>query len=147
MTHSTAVGSDYNGTIPVNGSQTVETFSVSSTLRMAVAVRFRRRKALLTPHSDKLVQPSFAAAESGLVTANGKQQGKRLRCDLRASLLDGAAFGGMVGFGETYLPAFVLASDLGEMVAGMVGSVPLVAGGLMQLASPMAVRLLRSHRR
>ena len=147
MTHSTAVGSDYNGTIPVNGSQTVETLSVSSTLRMAVAVRFRRRKALLTPHSAKLVQPSFAAAESGLVTANGKQQGKRLRCDLRASLLDGAAFGGMVGFGETYLPAFVLASDLGEMVAGMVGSVPLVAGGLMQLASPMAVRLLRSHRR
>ena len=53
----------------------------------------------------------------------------------------------MVGFGETYLPAFALAVGLGEMAAGMVSSVPLVAGGLMQLASPMAVRLLRSHRR
>lgn len=70
-----------------------------------------------------------------------------MRCDLRASILDGVAFGGMVGFGETYLPAFALAVGLGEMVSGMVSSVPLVAGGLMQLASPMAVRLLRSHRR
>lgn len=70
-----------------------------------------------------------------------------IRRDLRASVFDGAAFGGMVGFGETYLPVFALAIGLGEMVAGMVGSVPLVAGGLMQLISPMAVRLLRSHRR
>lgn len=70
-----------------------------------------------------------------------------LRRNLRASLLDGAAFGGMVGFGETYLPAFVLAAGLGELTAGMVSSVPLVAGGIMQLASPLAVRWLRSHRR
>ena len=53
----------------------------------------------------------------------------------------------MVGVGETYLAAFALAVGLGEMAAGMVSSVPLVAGGLMQLASPTAVRLLRSHRR
>ena len=79
--------------------------------------------------------------------AHDKTRTERLRRDLRASLLDGAAFGGMVGFGETYLPAFALAVGLGEMAAGMVSSVPLVAGGLMQLASPMAVRLLRSHRR
>ncbi len=53
----------------------------------------------------------------------------------------------MVGFGETYFPAFALAVGLGEMSAGFVSSVPLVAGGLMQLASPTAVRLLGSHRR
>lgn len=53
----------------------------------------------------------------------------------------------MVGTGETYLPAFALAIGLGEMAAGLVSSVPLVAGGLMQLISPRAVRLLGSHRR
>jgi MFS family permease len=72
---------------------------------------------------------------------------QRLRADLRASCSDGAAFGGMVGVGETYLPAFVLAVGLGELVAGMVGSIPLLAGGLIQMISPTAVRLLRSHKR
>lgn len=70
-----------------------------------------------------------------------------LRRDLRASIVDAGAFGAMVGLGETYLPAFALAAGLGEMAAGMVSSVPLIVGGLMQLASPTAVRLLRSHRR
>jgi MFS family permease len=72
---------------------------------------------------------------------------KRIQRDLRASIVDGAAFGGMVGLGETYLPAFALAVGLGEMTSGFVSSVPLVAGGLMQLVSPAAVRLLGSHRR
>ncbi len=85
--------------------------------------------------------------ETSSQAAHDKTRSERLRRDLRASLLDGAAFGGMVGFGETYLPAFALAVGLSEMAAGMVSSVPLVAGGVMQLASPMAVRLLRSHRR
>ncbi len=62
-------------------------------------------------------------------------------------MLDGTAFGGMVGFGETYFPAFALAVGLSEMEAGMVSSVPLIAGGLMQLASPTAVKLFKSHQR
>ena len=96
---------------------------------------------------DRSDSESAESAESRFVTADRQTNGKRLRSDLRASVLDGAAFGGMVGFGETYFPAFALAVGLGEMAAGMVSSVPLVAGGLMQLASPLAVRLLRSHRR
>ena len=86
-------------------------------------------------------------ASTSAETPRDQSQSLRLRGDLRASILDGAAFGGMVGFGETYFPAFALAVGLGEMAAGMVSSVPLVAGGLMQLASPLAVKLLRSHRR
>ncbi len=70
-----------------------------------------------------------------------------MRSDLRASLGDGVAFGGMVGLGETYLPAFVLAVGLGELTAGLVASVPLVAGGIMQMVSPAAIRWLRSHKR
>ena len=70
-----------------------------------------------------------------------------LRNDLVAGHLEGAAFGGMVGLGETYLPAFALAVGLGEITAGMVASVPLLAGGLMQAFSPLAIRRLGSHKR
>ena len=70
-----------------------------------------------------------------------------LRKDLVAGQLEGAAFGGMVGLGETYLPAFALAVGLGEITAGMVASLPLLAGGLMQTFSPLAIRRLGSHKR
>ena len=67
--------------------------------------------------------------------------------NLLASHADGVAYGAMVGFGETYLPAFVLAVGLGEVTAGLVASVPLLAGGLMQMVSPAAVARLGSHKR
>lgn len=70
-----------------------------------------------------------------------------LRKDLTAGHAEGAAYGGMVGLGETYLPAFALAVGLGEITAGLVASVPLLAGGLMQMASPWAIRRLGSHKR
>ncbi len=70
-----------------------------------------------------------------------------LRRDLRASLGDGIGWGGMVGFGETYLPAFALAVGLGELTAGLVASVPLLAGGIMQTVTPAGIRLLKSHKR
>ena len=71
----------------------------------------------------------------------------KLRTDLWAGHLEGAAFGGMVGLGETYLPAFALAVGLGDITAGMVASVPLLAGGILQTASPLAIRWLGSHKR
>lgn len=70
-----------------------------------------------------------------------------LRRELHISCYEGAAFGGMVGFGETFLPAFALVAGLGELTAGLVGSLPLLAGGLMQMVSLHAVRLLKSHKR
>jgi MFS family permease len=71
----------------------------------------------------------------------------QLRRDLRSSLGDAAGSGMMVGTGETYLPAFVLAAGLGEVLAGLVASLPQLAGGIMQLVSPRGVRLIRSHRK
>jgi len=62
-------------------------------------------------------------------------------------LWDGAAFSVMVGGGETYLPAFALALGLGQVEAGLLSSLPPLAGAVLQLASPAAVRRLRSHRR
>ncbi|TWT49590.1 Major Facilitator Superfamily protein [Rubripirellula amarantea] len=65
---------------------------------------------------------------------DGEQQ------NLRRSMGDAACFGGMVGCGETYFPAFALAVGLGETEAGLVASLPLLAGGAIQLISPIAIR-------
>src|SRR5580704_3152170 len=71
----------------------------------------------------------------------------QLRRDLRSSLGDAAGSGLMVGTGETYLPAFALAAGLGEVLAGLIASLPQLAGGIMQLVSPHGVRLVQSHRK
>jgi MFS family permease len=69
------------------------------------------------------------------------------RKDLRAMLGDGIFFSIMVGIGETYLPAFVLAVGLGEVASGLITSLPLLAGAILQLLSPRAVRHMGSYRR
>jgi len=70
-----------------------------------------------------------------------------LRRNLRNSVADCAAFSIMVGIGETYFPAFALALGLGQIVSGLVASVPLLIGAVLQLVSPYAVRWLGSNRR
>jgi hypothetical protein len=77
------------------------------------------------------------------VTAGSSAQ----EASLRRVVLDAAYFGGMVGCGETYFPAFVLAVGLGETSSGIVASVPLMAGGIIQLMSPIAIRWAGSLRR
>jgi len=71
----------------------------------------------------------------------------RQRRDLRNILGDGVSFGAMVGLGESYTAAFVLAAGFGDIAAGLVTTLPLVAGSVLQLITPSAVRLLRSNRR
>jgi MFS family permease len=63
------------------------------------------------------------------------------------SYADGAAYSLMVGFGETYLPAFALAVGLGEVLAGLLSSLPLLVGGAAQLLAPRGARLVGSYRR
>ena len=70
-----------------------------------------------------------------------------MRRDLNAMLGDGAAYSVMVGIGEHYLPAFALAMGMGEVVAGLIACVPLLAGAILQLISPFGVRKLGSYRR
>ena len=62
-------------------------------------------------------------------------------------LADGASYSVMVGIGENYLPAFALAMGMGEVVAGLIACVPLLAGAILQLVSPYGVRKLGSYRR
>jgi MFS family permease len=70
-----------------------------------------------------------------------------LERDLRAMTADGVAFSAMVGLGETYVPAFALAAGLGEVVSGLVATVPMLAGACLQMVTPAAVRWLGSYRR
>lgn len=70
-----------------------------------------------------------------------------LRGTLRAVVLEGAAFSVMVGIGESFLPAFVLAVGMTEIASGLIASIPMLAGGLLQMISPYAVRVLHSNRR
>lgn len=67
--------------------------------------------------------------------------------DMRSSYADGATFSLMVGFGETYFAAFALAVGLSQLTAGLLTSLPLIAGGILQLLAPRCARLLGSYRR
>lgn len=73
--------------------------------------------------------------------------GSVLRRDLRLITGDGVIYSFMVGVGEAYLPAFTLALGMGEVVAGLIATVPIIFGALLQLVTPWGVRRLGSHRR
>lgn len=70
-----------------------------------------------------------------------------LRRDLVIGTVDAIAFSVMVGCGEMYLAPFVLALGLGPLVAGLVASVPLLVGAIVQLAAPLAAARCGGRRR
>jgi hypothetical protein len=78
---------------------------------------------------------------------SGPARSLRLRRDLRAIVGDGVAYSAMVGLGETYVAAFALAIGLGDVVAALVSTLPVLVGAVLQLAGPAAVRWMGSHRR
>ncbi len=69
------------------------------------------------------------------------------RKNIQLSFLDACSFSLMVGIGETFIPAFVIAMGLGSVKAGLVSSIPLLAGGLMQLLSPRCLRWSGSYKK
>ena len=70
-----------------------------------------------------------------------------LKRNLRLSIGDATLYGVMVGGGESYLQAFVLAVGQNEVFAGLIATLPVMVGSLLQLVSPTAVRWLGSHKR
>lgn len=79
--------------------------------------------------------------------ALGAAPGRRsLRRDIACSTTDGTAFSVMVGLGETYLPAFVLALGLGQVYSGLIATLPMLAGSILQLVTPAGVRAAGSYR-
>lgn len=67
--------------------------------------------------------------------------------NMRLSTWDGAFFSFMVGVGETYFPAFILALGLGQIASGLIATVPLMIGALLQMAAPYGVRWFGSFRK
>jgi MFS family permease len=74
------------------------------------------------------------------------ESSRRVESDLRSMIGDGIAFSAMVGLGETYVPAFAIAVGHGDLVAGLVATLPMLVGAVLQLATPAGVRHLGSHR-
>ncbi|MBL7671027.1 MAG: permease [Bdellovibrionaceae bacterium] len=66
---------------------------------------------------------------------------------LRLSLVDAFLYSLMVGLGETYLPAYVLSIGLGEIYAGLLSSLPLLSGAVIQMLAPRALGALGSTKR
>lgn len=65
---------------------------------------------------------------------------------LRLSLIDAFLFSLMIGAGETYLPAYSLSIGMGEIFAGILASLPIVSGALLQLITPRGLQQVRSHK-
>lgn len=70
-----------------------------------------------------------------------------VRDDLAASVRDGMCFSVMAGLGESFVPAFALALGLGDVWAGLVATVPILIGALLQTASLRGVAWVGSLRR
>ena len=70
-----------------------------------------------------------------------------LRRDLRLLNTDGACWAVMSGAAEWQFALFALAIGLSEVMAGLVGTVPLFIAALLQLVTPWGVRLVGSIRR
>jgi MFS family permease len=66
---------------------------------------------------------------------------------MRRSVTDGCFWSAMMGFGDQFLPAFILALNLGEAAAGLIATLPGFLGALISLATPWAVQKLGSHKK
>ena len=71
----------------------------------------------------------------------------RLRKDLHACTGDGLTYSVMFGTGETFFAAFALALGFSDVVSGLVVALPPLAGAILQLGSPWAVRKVQSPQR
>ncbi|MBL1216471.1 MAG: MFS transporter [Planctomycetes bacterium] len=78
---------------------------------------------------------------------SGDQISSQVRRDLRASIGDAVGYSFTVGLGEAYIAAFALAVGMGEVVTGLVATLPMLLGSVLQLMAPGMARALGSLRR
>ena len=79
--------------------------------------------------------------------ANATQRAATLRRNLRLLTADGALWAVMTGTGEWQFVLFALAIGLSEVRAGLVSTIPLFIGSILQLITPWGVRRTGSLRR
>lgn len=70
-----------------------------------------------------------------------------IRRSKRLSYFDAFFFSLMVGAGETYLPAYALSVGMSETLSGLFATVPLFAGALIQLFTPLFIPYAKSIKR
>jgi hypothetical protein len=70
-----------------------------------------------------------------------------LRRDMCSSTTDGASFSMMVGLSETYFSAFYLTAGMSNLGVGILATVPVLLGSLLQLLTPWGVEWVGSYRR
>lgn len=69
---------------------------------------------------------------------------KSIDRSLKLSLVDAFLHSLMIGLGETYLPAYVLSIGMGEIYAGLLSSLPLLSGAVLQLFAPKFIKIFKS---
>jgi MFS family permease len=119
------------------------------TRKRALGLRSSRRPRIRSPWRLAVATGSERALPSSAPSLCQPPVSRRpsvLRRDLWLITVDGLVFSAMVGLGETWIAAFVLAADLGAQNSGLVAVVPMVAGALLGLVSTRAVRWLGSRR-
>ena len=71
----------------------------------------------------------------------------QLRKDLRNSSYDSFLSSAMIGAGETFLPAFALATGASVVTAGLLGALPILIGSCLQLAAPQLLKKVGCYRK
>lgn len=71
----------------------------------------------------------------------------RVRKDLRISTADGVAYSVMLGASESFIPLFALTLGYGDVLGGLVTTVPMVAAAILQLITPYFLRRVGSYKR
>src|SRR3989344_947001 len=72
---------------------------------------------------------------------------ERIRKSLRYSILDGAFYAAMVGFGETFFQAFAVFLKATNVQLGLLGSLPQTLGSVLQLFSNRLIKFFRTRKR
>ncbi|MBK9322801.1 MAG: MFS transporter [Bdellovibrionaceae bacterium] len=71
---------------------------------------------------------------------------QKIEKSLKLSNIDAFLCSLMVGAGESYLPAYVVAIGMGEIFAGYLATLPLVGGAVLQLFTPKILHRVNSHK-
>ncbi len=65
---------------------------------------------------------------------------------IRLSLIDAFLYSLMMGAGESYLPAYSFESGLGEVAVGILASLPMLSGAILQMFSGHGLKWVGSHK-
>ena len=78
--------------------------------------------------------------------APNKKEGNKIKKSLTYSILDGAFYSIMVGFGESFFSAFAVFLKANNLQLGLLGSLPQALGSLSQFFSNRLIKLFNSRK-